>query len=293
MDEPVLRIGNLPRTGPKLELRVSFNPAIPAQSVSAYQALPMPVDTNRAGYVRQTGSSSGQRQLPRALLPMNCVGGVVDLSRLRSPGHPFDPQSHVEGDQPVIIWIDLHVPRNAAAGDYAIRCDVEAVSGGPPAAGGRGTLHVYDFAIPEDRHLLMVSAVDWDRLEELYPDAFEAITPRLVNRTEAKYSAAVGVLDQLVKLAQMNRTEVVVPRLQPTVKWPAADRPAVDWSDFDSLLSPWLNGDAFPDSAPLGFWPLPKADYLDNYDPASQANIGPTPRRISTPRIGWAIRRWF
>jgi len=263
-----LRIGNLPPPGPRLELRVGFSGVIPAQNVSAYQVLPMPVDTNRAGYVRQTGLSSGERQLPRALLPMSIARGAVDLSGLRDPAHPLDPQGHAGGGEPVVVWIDLHVPPNAAAGDYAIRCDVVGVGG--VAASVRGTLHVYDFAIPEERHLLMVGEIDWDRLEQLYPDEFEAITPRLMNRSDAKYTAAVGVLDQLVELAQANRAEVIVPRLQPTVKWAAANRPAVDWSDFDSVVSPWLNGDGFGDQTPLGFWPLPRADYLDNYDPASQ-----------------------
>ena len=85
-----------------------------------------------------------------------------------------------------------------------------------------------------------------------------------------KYAAAIAVLDQLEQLAAVNRTEVVVPRLQPTVKWSVADRPLVDWSDFDSVVSPWLNGDGLPDKTPLGYWPVPREDYLDNYDPASQ-----------------------
>ena len=107
----------------------------------------------------------------------------------------------------------------------------------------------------------MVSELDWDRLQQLYPDAFEAITPRLMNRTDATYAAAIDVLDKLEQLAAANRAEVVVPRLQPTVKWSVAERPLVDWSDFDSVVSPWLNGDGLADKAPLGFWPLPREDY--------------------------------
>jgi hypothetical protein len=78
------------------------------------------------------------------------------------------------------------------------------------------------------------------------------------------------VLDQLESLAEANRTVAFVPRLQPTVKWSIAERPQVDWTDFDTVVSPWLNGDGFADKAPLAFWPLPREDYLDNYDPASQ-----------------------
>ena len=84
----------------------------------------MPVDTNRAGYVRQTGLSSGTRLLPRALLPLPCENGIVDLSNLRDPSHPFDPQAKPGGDEPAIVWIDLHIPADAVAGDYALRCDI-------------------------------------------------------------------------------------------------------------------------------------------------------------------------
>ncbi len=254
-----LQVGDLPQ-GPRWKLRVNFSPAISTESVSAYQALTMPVDTNRAGYLRQTGLPASERELPRALLPMHCDNGEIDLRSLRpshSPGYP-------------IIWIDLHVPENTTAGDYAVQCQVTADGLAAPAATLVGTLHVFDFAIPENPHLLMVSELGWDRLESLYPDAFEAITPRLMNRGEDKYAAAISVLDQLVGLAQANRVEVVVPRLQPTVKWLAAERPAVDWSDFDTVVSPWLNGDGFADKTPLGFWPLPRADFIDDYDPASQ-----------------------
>ena len=211
-----------------------------------------------------------ERECCRALLPLPCENGIVDLSNLRDPSHPFDSQSKPVGDEPAIVWVDLHIPSDAVAGDYALRCDIVAAGVDQPMAALTGTVHVYDFAIPQDRNLLMVSEIDWDRLQQLYPDAFEAITPRLMNRGDDKYAAAIAVLDQLEQLAPVNRTEVVVPRLQPTVKWFAAERPLVDWSDFDSVVSPWLNGDGFPDKTPLGYWPLPRADYLDNYDPASQ-----------------------
>jgi hypothetical protein len=265
-----VRIGNLSRMGAMPTLHLSVSPAIALDSFSAYQVLPMPVDTNRAGYVRQTGLPAGTKQLPRALLPLSCRDGVVDLSSLRDPAHPFDPQSRPgDGAESPIVWIDVHVPSNIRAADYTISCELAA--GQIRAASNiQVSLHVFDFTIPEQRHLLMVSELNWDRLRQLYPDAFEAITPRLMNRSNPTYAAAIQTLDQLVQLAEQNRAEVVVPRLQPTVKWLVAQTPQVDWSDFDTVVSPWLSGDAFADKTPLGYWPLPSADYLDNYDPASR-----------------------
>jgi hypothetical protein len=58
----------------------------------------------------------------------------------------------------------------------------------------------------------------------------------LLRRGEPRYARAVRTLDGLVALAQRHRAAVVVPRLQPTVKWPANEPPQIDWGDYDSLV---------------------------------------------------------
>src|SRR5687767_12507270 len=61
---------------------------IPAGNYSAYQVLLMPVDTNRAGFVRHTGSPVIARRLPRALLPLPLRGGAVAMTSLRESNTP-------------------------------------------------------------------------------------------------------------------------------------------------------------------------------------------------------------
>src|SRR5262249_32619235 len=63
---------------------------------------------------------------------------------------------------------------------------------------------------------------------------------------------------------------VTIPRLQPTAKWPSGKPPQVDWSDLDTVLAPWMSGEAFADKIPLSYWPLPAVDFLDRYDRKSQ-----------------------
>src|SRR5581483_79974 len=94
-------------------------------------------------------------------------------------------------------------------------------------------LHVYNFVLPEDRHLMMVGRLEWSDLRRLYPDRFDAVTPAWMNRADPRYAPAVKTLDQLEKLAHAHRTEVIVPRLQPIAKWPGGEPPQVTWSDFD------------------------------------------------------------
>ena len=266
----VLELRNLPPSAATNHWTVAIqSPAgIDVADFSVYQILSMPVDTNRAGYVRQTGLPIGAARLPRALLPLSSKNGAIDIASLRDPNKPFTPASIAAGNsgEPILLWIDLRVPAQIAAGDYSASYTLQGADQSRIISQIPVFLHVYDFAIPDERHLTMLSRIDWQTLQELYPDAFEAITPRLMNRSDSTYGAAIQAIDQLVDLAEQNRVEAVVPRLQPTVKWPAGEPPQVDWSDFDSVVSPWLNGDGFDDHQPLAYWPLPKIDYLNNFD---------------------------
>ena len=54
--------------------------------------LRMPVDMNRAGFVRHTGLTVETRPMPRALLPAAISSeGVINLSALRNPDDPINP----------------------------------------------------------------------------------------------------------------------------------------------------------------------------------------------------------
>ncbi len=238
------------------------------------QILPMPVDLDRAGFVRHTGLSTAGRNLPRALIPEQFdTEGSLNLRTLRDPNHPTDPHGRVggAGSAPVLVWIDLHVPPQTRAGEYLGRIDLMRAGEDQPVATVPLHLTVYPFDLPPERHLQMIGEISWDRLVQHYADRFETVTPRLINRSEARYRDTVRTLDQLIALAQKHRTALYVPRLQPTVKWAERGQPPqVDWRDVDSLLAPWLKGAAFADGVPLKYWPLPAPDLLDNWNRPSQ-----------------------
>ena len=131
-------------------------------------------------------------------------------------------------------------------------------------------LTVYDFVLPDERHLQMVGTLDWDDLYRLYKDReFEGVAPRFLSRGDKRYAQQIRTLDQLVALAQENRTQLVVPRLQPTVKWNTIHQQSTG-ADYDALVGPWLKGDGFHDKTPFGYWPIPEAEHLGNYDARSQ-----------------------
>lgn len=266
----ILQLSNLPKPADKTVLSLHIQPLqlqsenaqIDPSEFKAYQILSMPVDANRAGYVRHTGLRTSSRTMPRALLPVPMDGGKLNVTGLRDPSEPLNPNSRVGlSNEPVLLWFDLQVPPTAKPGKYATK--IEIMRNGTPIESVPLSLTVYDFVLPDERHLQMVGRIEWDSLETLYPDLFETITPNLMSRKDPKYAESIRVLDRLEALAHEHRTTVVVPRLQPNVKWPKG--PQVDWTDFDSIAEPWLSGAGFADKIPAGYWPLPRIEFLDRY----------------------------
>jgi hypothetical protein len=247
--------------------------SIPISRMQAFQVLPMPVDMDRAGFVRHTGQVAARRSIPRALLTQPIDGnGKLNLGSLRNPLLPTDPRSHAGGPgaEPAMLWFDLHIPRGTPAGEYLGHVDLIGSDTTHPQATVPIQVTVHDFELPDERHLQMVGRLGWDRLEKLDAEEFETFTPAWVNRREARYQATIRTLDHLVSLAQQNRASLVIPALKPIVKWPAGAGPRIDWDDFDSMVRPWFTGDAFADHVGLAYWPLPEAAMLSQYDRASQ-----------------------
>ena len=253
--------------------RLDGGGTIAAANCHAYQLLDMPVDVNRAGFVRHTGLAAGKNAVPRALLPLSMKSdGLLSLAQLRDPAKPTDRAGHADLSRPALLYVDLAVPTDTEGGDYSAAVEIVATDGkvfSAPVASVEVRLTVYNFVLPDARHLVVVGSIDWQALRQLYPH-FESIEPRLMNRGDERYRASIRTIDGLMALAEEHRVQVVVPRLQPTTKWPAGRLPQVDWSDYDTVVAPWLSGDAFSDKSPLPYWPLPQIDYLNNYPPAAR-----------------------
>lgn len=293
----VLRLDNLPKPSARfcvLQLRPpqlqTASHALPLSAFSAYQVLSVPVQANRPAYVRHTGLPGGQSTIPRVLLPLayDASNGIVNLDALRDPDRPADPAARAggPGTTPPLIWVDLHIPPLTPPGRYDIPCQVTRPGYRTPYSQTILHLNVRDFALPDTPHLNLVSQLSWTTLLRLYPDQFQGIPPRLLSRADPACAPAVSILDQLVALAHDNHVQVIVPRLQPTVKWVTADQPQFDWTDFDSLVTPWLTGSAFADRMPLAFWPLPTIDYLDNYSLPSRLDYWQQ-AAVHFDQLGW------
>lgn len=294
----VIQLANLPKPNNQSVLTLRVAPLahqgddarIEVGQVRAYQVLAMPVDANRAGFVRHTGQQASSRTMPRALLPVPMDSGKINVTALRDPSEPLKPNSRIGlSDEPALLWFDVQIPATAKAGRY--NSNIELLKDNQVIESTPLSVNVYDFVLPDERHLHMVGRIEWESLEALYPDLFETTTPEYMSRNVPKYAAAIKLLDQLVALAHEHRTTVVMPRLQPIVKWPANQPPQVDWTEFDTIVQPWLTGSGFADHIPAGYWPLPRIDFLDRY---------PAPLRLQYwsaaashfGQQGWMDRAW-
>lgn len=239
------------------------------QNLRAYQILPMPIKVS-PGYVRSTGVNADNSSLPRALLPLSAGNGSIGLSALRDASQPANPLAHPNGGT-VLLWVDIYVPPDAQAGDYAASFSLIDSRGRELGHDVNAKLKVYDFALPSEPHLQIVGEAHWKRLAALFPQQLgDAIAPNLVNRGNPHYTQSVRMLDRLMLLTHEHRAQLVIPGLGPTVKWPTGQPPQIDWQDFDSIIGPWMRGTAFGDHQPLKFWPVPAAGDLDRFDAASR-----------------------
>jgi hypothetical protein len=259
-ESPRLRIGLF---------RKSDGAILAPDDVTAYQVLSMPVVLDPVS-VRRTGWNSATRHVPSALLPVAISRGTIDLGSLRNPTRPTDPSAHPNGAA-VSLWMEIHVRSDASPGDYVALCNLRDRAGRATGPTLPLKLTVYDFALPPERHLQIVGVLDWDRLAALYPKEFSGVlTPNVINRGDPHYRKTVALLDRVEQLGREHHVAFYVPGLRPTVKWPAGEPPQLDWTEFDSLVGPWLKGDAFPDHSPIPYWPLPAAEHLRQYDSGSR-----------------------
>jgi hypothetical protein len=258
-----IQINNPPRNASRKGYALQITPirqsagsgTIPLASTTVAQVVPLPIDVNRAGFVRYSGLNTGESMLPRAMVPLEMTNGTLELAQLRKAGGP------------PIVWFDIQIPPTIAPGNYESNC--ELIEDGHTSFSAAVKIHVEDFVLPDERHLALVGAVEWDSLARHWPGLFSNIAPRLLSRKDEKQMQAIKLIDEMVRVAHTHRLDLVVPRLQPTVKW-LGGKPIIDWSDFDSLVAGWLKGTGFADAVPSGYWPLPVMDKLEEYTPDQQ-----------------------
>src|SRR2546430_2005616 len=114
--------------------------------------LPMVLLVAHGGCGQNAAPKSGNRAIQNSpqLQSMEIDSDAIDLASARDPAQPTNSALHASGDEPIVIWIDVHVPPEAAAGQYSGSCDLLSRAGGKPIASIPISLSVDDFVLPDD-----------------------------------------------------------------------------------------------------------------------------------------------
>jgi hypothetical protein len=251
----------------------AFATSAAAGTVNVYQVLPAPVDFATAAYVRQSGEPGTVRATPRVLLPLAVAAdGTIDLaSAARDAGRPTLPPGGGPPPGPVLVWIEVKIATAAPAGQTDGACDLLDGPAGEVLGSVPVTLTVPDLSLASAPAMRIAASLDWSAVAAAEPAAFDGVTERLLSRRDPADWPAVAALDRYARLAHEHGCGLSVDCLQPIVKWPPGRAPAIDWANFDAVAGPWLDGSAFGDGRPVGFWPLPDADGLVDFDLAARS----------------------
>ena len=219
--------------------------SIPAASATFYREAYVRVDSYPAWFYQRTPYRRAPREYPDILLP------VV-------PGGTALPADLVP-DRNVVFWIDLHIPPGTPVGTYSGQLRVRTRS--QAAAQLAVELEVWPFALPDTPHVVAVAPLSWSTLvaHHLQRDGKPYRPQRLVSDDPLR-PAALAVIDAAFRLLRTHRCNGLLTDLYPLRQVTADGQTRIDWTDYDTAVSAYLDGSAFEDRVPLPLWALPLDD---------------------------------
>lgn len=218
-----------------------------AEHVTLYRVRDVEVREFGSWYPRHTGRPAVAMEVPDVLVPWDAPqgGAPLLLSDMRN----------------ALVWMDVHVPPTVGPGTY--RGTVEVRGGGQVAFSCGISVEVLPVALPGERSLPVVCRVDPRGLLRAHlnwPRGPVETTALL--RGESSHAAAVGLVDETIRLLHGHRTNPVLWAAFPKFRPVGQREVEVDWSAYDALVGGWLDGTAFADRVGLARWVVPASvDY--------------------------------
>ncbi|MCG3126294.1 MAG: hypothetical protein CHACPFDD_01126 [Phycisphaerae bacterium] len=213
-------------------------------AISIFRAHWVPLSHYRSWFPRHSGLPAAPRLFADVLVPWEAPLG----------GGPL----RVDGTRNEIIWVDVRIPPDTAAGDYVGRVELLELNRDAPAFACELRLRVLPVAIPLERSAPLIcrlAPADLFRAQ-LRWDRDEGSSVRLLPGA-ASHQPAVQLLNQTVALLQAHRANPVLDGSYPKFR-PVGDRRVeVEWGPYDALVEAWLDGSAFEDRVGLARWLLP------------------------------------
>jgi len=218
---------------------------IDAARIRTFRMWPIHIDRFPPWYIRLTDAAPAPMSFYDALTPVEMPG----------IGQPFS----LPAEGRLALWVDVRIPRDARPGTYH----------------GTGNIHtwsildewlkleveVYDFVLPDTRPIATIGGFDHAELFKAFlaRDGRPYAPPRL-DRTNPLVRRGLVLMRQLMQLAHQHRLDLFDRRIRPQLKRDGAGRVRLEWTDYDAIVSPYLDGSAFEDRIGCAAWPLPFSD---------------------------------
>ncbi len=239
-------------------------------NVRLFRVAPVRIENFASWYPAHTGRAAAPISVADVLVPWDAPRG----------GGPIAPG----GDGNQLIWVDLHVPADTAAGDYTGSIDILSGASESLVESFTLELEVLPVEIPAQRSLPIVARLDPRGLLRAHLDWPEgpAADVRFLPDVP-EHEAGYALVASAMRMLHEHRLNPVLWAAFP--KFEAADprTVAVEWEDYDRLVTPWLDGSAFADGVPLAYWPVP----CDLEYPSAERNGGVRSARYTRLLAGY------
>ena len=208
--------------------------SIPASSARLYRHADMTVERLPAWFLRSQGSRRS-RQFPDVLVPLDAPRG----------GQPIA----LESGKPAPVWVEIHSPPGARAGRYAGR--VRVTDGGGASVATPVELRVRGYALPAVA-LPTPARVDLRPILAGNSNA-DNCSPAAILRDDAARRA----IGRAFAVLQEHGLSPYTDDLLPPYTEDASGGVVIDWSAYDAVVGPYIDGTAYPDRRPAYIWPVP------------------------------------
>lgn len=221
--------------------RSSSAEAAAAIDISAFQMLPVKVESFPPWYIRIVDSLPEPASYYDALLPINRAGAKNTID--------------VPAGGRAAVWLDIQIPRDAEAGVYSSTLTVTWPTG---SQSFKLNIEVYDFSLPDAIGIISVGGFDDTTLYRTFITRDDKpYVPVYLDRNNESVRAGLVILRQLMQLSHEHRLDLFDKGIRPLIKRDVFGNLQLDWDDYDAIVMPYLDGSAFDDSLGCPVWPVP------------------------------------
>lgn len=168
------------------------------------------------------------------------------------------------------LWIELTVPPGTQPGPY--RSLLHVKDGPRTVLSVPIELVVWPFALPDRSDLTVLAPLELRALiaAQLHGGPVSSL-PLRWTPDSPHYGAARRLLHAAMTMLHEHRCQPYLNGYYPVVKAGIDGDPSVDWTDYDELVGPFVDGSAYADRVASRWWPLP----LDTAFPPPDRYGGP------------------